>query len=104
MTACVLQGLSATCLPPATQSRLPHCIGLLFASGAMADMSFEIRPPQADQEQLDWMDVNVFPAHRCIVAARCSWLRRALQSGMIEDISRSVRSGIQITRVLGLIN
>jgi hypothetical protein len=82
--------LSATCLSSASESRLPQMIGPLLTSGKMSDMLFEIRPQKGDREQLDETDVSIFPAHRCIVAARCSWLQRALQSGMIEDINRKV--------------
>ena len=41
-------------------------------------------PPTSDAE----VEAVVIPAHRVIVAARCEWLRRALQSGMQEDINR----------------
>jgi hypothetical protein len=33
-------------------------------------------------------EVHVFKAHRVIVAARCEYLRKALLSGMQEDINR----------------
>lgn len=33
-------------------------------------------------------EYHVFKAHRVIVASRCEYLRKALLSGMLEDINR----------------
>lgn len=33
-------------------------------------------------------EYHIFKAHRCVVAARCEYLRKALLSGMQEDINR----------------
>jgi hypothetical protein len=96
----------------------------LLHSGHLADMEFEvittvatdcpisyastpvsiITPPNNDE--FDFNDgtvkkeYHVFKAHRVIVASRCEYLRKALLSGMQEDINRydimrSIRYGIQ---------
>ncbi|CAG9817046.1 unnamed protein product [Phaedon cochleariae] len=74
-----------------------HCAGLL-ASGAKADMEFEVvdtnEAQRSDGAAEAVQDVEeekcVVKAHRVIVAARCDWFRRALLSGMREAIDRKI--------------
>jgi hypothetical protein len=83
----------------------------LLHSGHLSDMEFEVittatvsddtvsitSPPVAiighnnyDFDGASKKEYHVFKAHRVIVAARCEYLRKALLSGMQEDINRLV--------------
>ena len=57
-------------------------------SHEFSDLEF-VLAPQASSEGVERGGSEVvIPAHRVIVAGRCEWFRRALQSGMKEAIDR----------------
>ena len=53
-------------------------------------MEFEVITANSDQEDGQICEERhcKIRAHRAIVAARCDWFRRALLSGMKEDIEK----------------
>lgn len=72
------------------------CLKLL-ASTDYSDMKFVLAPPTAPPSVPEGTEEKngvgeeegvVIPAHRVIVAARCEYFKRALQSGMKEDIDK----------------
>ena len=78
------------------------CLRLL-ASSDYSDMKFVLAPPTSSPpapgvreeglvgsggEGAGEEEGVVIPAHRVIVAARCEYFKRALQSGMKEDIDK----------------
>lgn len=102
------------CEPPAAlSSSLSKNALKLLHSGQLADMEFEVvvSPADCQNENIvsafdfsldDALMLNgsggtgtsaknqshTFKAHRVIVAARCEWFKKALLSGMQEDINR----------------
>lgn len=83
--------------PPIVNSGLSKSALRLLHSGHLSDMEFEVIVPSGASQQihakgqvdrLAKTTVHVFKAHRVIVAARCEWFRKALLSGMKEDIHR----------------
>uniref|UniRef100_A0A1L8DML4 BTB domain-containing protein n=1 Tax=Nyssomyia neivai TaxID=330878 RepID=A0A1L8DML4_9DIPT len=86
------------CNPPAiVNSTLSKSALRLLHSSHLSDMEFEVIVPsggcQQMQNKVDRLaktTVHVFKAHRVIVAARCEWFRKALLSGMKEDIHRKI--------------
>lgn len=98
--------------PPAAQSSLSKNALRLLHSGQLSDMEFEIQynpnggqhyPHHQQQQQIqpdksvdqeeeeDFFNktqIHTFKAHRVIIASRCEWFRKALLSGMQEDINR----------------
>lgn len=68
----------------------------LLHSGDMADMQFEVSAaPFAQSNRSAFLanqlpKVHVFRAHRAIVCSRCEYFRRALLSGMKEEIDRKI--------------
>lgn len=92
--------------PIAAQSSLSKNALRLLYSGQLADMEFEIhyapnpmvngnqhhhhqRQDSEDEDEI-FKQKQTFKAHRVIVAARCEWFRKALLSGMREDIHRKI--------------
>uniref|UniRef100_A0A182N0W2 BTB domain-containing protein n=1 Tax=Anopheles dirus TaxID=7168 RepID=A0A182N0W2_9DIPT len=99
--------------PTAAHSSLSKNALKLLHSGQLADMEFEVIVPHA-AEQAATFDLSpddglpagkgsdgrggaakgtqshCFKAHRVIVAARCEWFKKALLSGMQEDINRKI--------------
>lgn len=67
--------------PRAAESGLAQACVQLASSGHYADMKFVL-------PSLEGEDSVVIPAHRVIVASRCEWACRALQSGMKEDLEK----------------
>lgn len=67
--------------PDSSNNTLSKAAELMLDRKDNTDMVFEVIEPEL---------VVRFPAHRVIVAARCVWFRRALTSGMQEDIQRRV--------------
>ncbi|XP_055601427.1 uncharacterized protein LOC129750379 [Uranotaenia lowii] len=112
--------VQSLCEPPAAlHSSLSKNALKLLHSGQLADMEFEIvvSPTDCQNENIvsafdfspdDALIVNsgssggggsgtpvknqsyTFKAHRVIVAARCEWFKKALLSGMQEDINRKI--------------
>lgn len=67
----------------------------LLHSGEMSDIEFEVIScvPFAQSNRsafLANLKVHIFRAHRAIVCSRCEYFRRALLSGMKEDIDRKI--------------
>lgn len=66
----------------------------LLHSGEMSDMEFEVisnpHLTQFTRNAFHLMKVHIFRAHRAIVCSRCEYFRRALLSGMKEDINRKI--------------
>ncbi|KAG5684819.1 hypothetical protein PVAND_014032 [Polypedilum vanderplanki] len=108
---------SSLCEPPnANNSNLAKNALKLLHSGNLADMEFEVittavvdcqisastpvsiitTPPTNNNDEFDFNDgtlkkeYHIFKAHRVIVASRCEYLRKALLSGMQEDINRKI--------------
>ncbi|KAK2569363.1 hypothetical protein P5673_006285 [Acropora cervicornis] len=79
-----------TC-PPGNKSLLARSVMQLLVSGDHADMKFELNKvdkthcPTCAKYETNKVEIR---AHRVIVAARCSWFKRALLSGMKEAIER----------------
>lgn len=79
-----------TC-PPGNKSLLARSVMQLLVSGDHADMKFELNKvdkthcPTCANYETNKVEIR---AHRVIVAARCSWFKRALLSGMKEAIER----------------
>lgn len=66
-------------------------------SGEQSDMVFEVVSTTCAQAKLTermglfaTARVHIFRAHRAIVATRCEWFKKALLSGMKEDINRKI--------------
>ncbi|GAB0094528.1 uncharacterized protein DMENIID0001_098400 [Sergentomyia squamirostris] len=85
--------------PPIVNSSLSKNALRLLHSGHLSDMEFEVIVPSgatqttnrhSSVDRLAKTTVHVFKAHRVIVAARCEWFRKALLSGMKEDIHRKI--------------
>lgn len=80
--------------PTAKHSNLAKRSLDLFKTGTGTDMVFEVLSPnnQDDETTQDGgsEESTCIKAHRVIVAARCDWFRRALQSGMRESIDRKI--------------
>lgn len=80
--------------PTAKHSNLAKRSLDLFKTGTGTDMVFEVLSPnnQEDETTQDGgsEESTCIKAHRVIVAARCDWFRRALQSGMRESIDRKI--------------
>lgn len=51
-------------------------------------MEFEVVHSKTAEDDTPEDGVTIFKAHRVIVASRCDWFRRALLSGMKEDIDK----------------
>lgn len=66
----------------------------LLHSGEMSDMEFEVisnpHLTQVTRNAFHLPKVHIFRAHRAIVCSRCEYFRRALLSGMKEDINRKI--------------
>lgn len=92
--------------PPAHRNRLSKAATQLLRSGQETDMVFEVITSGETDNVIDHTgeasnenqtDTNSEPevskveAHRVIIAARCDWFRRALLSGMQEDINRKIQ-------------
>lgn len=81
-----------TC-PPGNKSLLARSVMQLLVSGDHADMKFELNKvdkthcPTCAKYETNKVEIR---AHRVIVAARCSWFKRALLSGMKEAIERRI--------------
>lgn len=82
-----------------TENLLAQGCHKLLASQEHSDMRFVLVPHSPPLPTLDLTDDDrsacgearggvVIPAHRVIVAARCEYFKRALQSGMKEAIDR----------------
>lgn len=67
--------------PHAAESVLAQACVKLASSGHYSDMKFVL--PSGEGESS-----IVIPAHRVIVASRCEWACRALQSGMKEALEK----------------
>lgn len=69
----------------------------LLHSGEMSDMEFEVISSVSFAQSArnaflanQLPKVHIFRAHRAIISARCEYFRRALLSGMKEDIDRKI--------------
>lgn len=106
--------VQSLCEPPsAINSSLSKNALKLLHSGQLADMEFEVvvSPTDCQNENITFdfspddallqndsgaavcgtpvkNQSHTFKAHRVIVAARCEWFKKALLSGMQEDINR----------------
>lgn len=81
------------CEPPtASQSSLSKNALRLLHSGQLSDMEFEIQVNNLNNldHHIDDDEIHTFKAHRVIIAGRCEWFRKALLSGMQEDINRKI--------------
>lgn len=83
------------CEPPtASQSSLSKNALRLLHSGQLSDMEFEIQVSNSNSGHIlnddDSPEIHTFKAHRVIIAGRCEWFRKALLSGMQEDINRKI--------------
>lgn len=80
------------CEPPtASQSSLSKNALRLLHSGQLSDMEFEIQVNNSSEHLInDDDEIHTFKAHRVIIAGRCEWFRKALLSGMQEDINRKI--------------
>ncbi|CAG0914750.1 unnamed protein product [Notodromas monacha] len=93
--------VASLCRPPASSDSATRLLKLL-ESGAHADMEFHIVCGSGDylcfpglmevcaSNHEEEQKVIKIRAHRVIVASRCDWFRRALTSGMQEDILRRI--------------
>nr|XP_029717691.1 uncharacterized protein LOC115260678 [Aedes albopictus] len=108
--------VQSLCEPPsAINSSLSKNALKLLHSGQLADMEFEVvvSPTDCQNENITFdfspddallqndsgaavcgtpvkNQSHTFKAHRVIVAARCEWFKKALLSGMQEDINRKI--------------
>ena len=73
-------------LPSVADSVLAQGCARLASSQQYADMDFVLESSQEGEGK----PPTVIPAHRVIVASRCEWACRALQSGMREALERWV--------------
>lgn len=85
------------CEPPiVSQSSLSKNALRLLHSGQLSDMEFEIQVNNSNSDHIINDDddsppeIHTFKAHRVIIAGRCEWFRKALLSGMQEDINRKI--------------
>ena len=79
-----------TC-PNGDKSPLARSVMQLLVSGDHADLTFVLnRTDVTHCSTCAKYEANKseIPAHRVIVATRCSWFKRALLSGMKESIER----------------
>ncbi|EAA06396.5 AGAP000233-PA [Anopheles gambiae str. PEST] len=81
--------------PTASHSSLSKNALKLLHSGQLADMEFEVIVPHPEQPGSEGSGIVALGpptccAHRVIVAARCEWFKKALLSGMQEDINRKI--------------
>ncbi|XP_060529627.1 uncharacterized protein LOC132704030 [Cylas formicarius] len=88
--------VKSLCIPPnAINSNLAKkCLQLLYDE-VNTDMEFEVVCTNENRDNIETPGATVsrkcvIKAHRVIVAARCDWFRRALQSGMREAIDKKI--------------
>lgn len=91
---CKLNLVQSFCIPPkSTVSQLSKQLLKLLDNSTNTDMEFEIIT-SSDSESTDELNqpetISVIKAHRVVVASRCDWFRKALQSGMKEDIDKKI--------------
>lgn len=91
--------IQSVCTSPTTDlSIIADYLLDMLRNGIGTDMEFEIitvklaAEPEDANSNLNGIEEErcIVLAHRIIVAARCDWFRRALMSGMKEDIDRKI--------------
>lgn len=83
------QDVESLCIPPVPRDNFLSCRAeemLNTSDSLFADMRFVLHFVNNDNENV----TQVIPAHRVLVACHCDWFRKALLSGMKEDITREI--------------